>query len=82
MLKRIPSVICIVLVKLYRLFLRPVIGASCRFTPSCSKYCELSIREFGALRGIGLTLKRLARCHAFCRGGTDPVPSANAQKSE
>jgi putative membrane protein insertion efficiency factor len=51
-----------------------VFRGSCRFYPSCSRYSEEAIRKYGALKGVGLSLARLARCHPFHRGGFDPVP--------
>ena len=33
-----------------------------------------AIEQHGALRGSGLMLARLARCHPYSAGGVDPVP--------
>ena len=33
-----------------------------------------AIEQHGALRGSGLMLTRLARCHPYSAGGVDPVP--------
>jgi putative membrane protein insertion efficiency factor len=62
------------LVTCYRRFLSPLIGPTCRFTPSCSTYALKALQTHGALRGGWLTLRRLARCHPFNPGGYDPVP--------
>lgn len=69
------------LVKIYRLLLSPWLGASCRFTPTCSVYAIEALEMHGAVRGSYLTLKRLVRCQPFCAGGHDPV-STNGQRPD
>jgi putative membrane protein insertion efficiency factor len=64
----------IVLVRAYHLALSPFAGGACRFTPSCSDYAIQAIQEHGALRGLGLALRRVARCHPLGSSGFDPVP--------
>ena len=59
---------------LYRGGLRPLLGPSCRFEPSCSVYAEQAIADHGLPRGAWLALRRLLRCHPFHPGGYDPVP--------
>jgi putative membrane protein insertion efficiency factor len=59
----------------YRVTLSPLMGGHCRFHPTCSAYALEAIRLHGAIRGGGLTLRRLLRCHPFARSsGYDPVP--------
>jgi len=62
------------LIRAYRFLLAPWWGTQCRFTPTCSHYAIDAIASHGALHGSWLTLKRVARCHPFHRGGFDPVP--------
>lgn len=64
----------IVLVRAYQLALSPFAGGACRFTPSCSEYAIQAIQEHGALRGLGLALRRVGRCHPLGSSGFDPVP--------
>jgi putative membrane protein insertion efficiency factor len=61
-------------VRVYELTLRPVIGANCRFYPSCSAYAREALTCHGAARGTALAVKRIARCHPWHPGGYDPVP--------
>ena len=62
-------------VRLYRYFLSPLLGPSCRYSPSCSAYAEEAITLHG-FRGLWWSLKRVLRCHPFHPGGWDPVPEA------
>ena len=63
-------------VRVYQYTLRPVLGANCRFTPSCSDYALQALRAHGAVRGSGLAAWRVLRCNPWCAGGHDPVPAS------
>jgi putative membrane protein insertion efficiency factor len=58
----------------YQWLLRPVLGANCRFYPSCSDYAHAAVTRHGAFRGSALAARRLCKCHPFHPGGYDPVP--------
>lgn len=62
------------LVSGYRLLLSPWLGSGCRFEPTCSRYALGALERHGAGVGSYLTIARLARCHPWCEGGSDPVP--------
>ena len=68
----------VLLIRGYQRTLSRLIGQVCRFDPSCSQYMLVCIQRFGALRGIWLGSKRLARCHPFHPGGVDLPPEAHA----
>jgi len=61
-------------VRLYQLFISPMLPAnSCRFYPSCSHYAIEALREYGAVKGTWMSVRRIAKCHPFHAGGYDPV---------
>lgn len=62
------------LITLYQWTLRPIVGANCRFEPSCSHYAQEAIARYGALRGSLLGAGRILRCNPWTEGGYDPVP--------
>jgi putative membrane protein insertion efficiency factor len=64
------------LIYAYRWTLSPLLGPTCRFTPSCSEYTLVCLERFGALRGLWLGARRIARCHPFHPGGVDLPPPA------
>ena len=64
----------VALVRAYRLLLSPWWGRQCRFTPTCSEFALEALERHGALRGSGLALRRVSRCHPWHAGGFDPVP--------
>jgi len=58
----------------YKKTLSPLLGSHCRYWPTCSDYAFQAVEKYGVLKGLGLGLKRLLRCHPFHAGGVDPVP--------
>ena len=61
-------------VRAYQYLLRPMLGANCRFAPSCSDYALEAISRHGAWKGSWLAVRRILRCHPYHSGGYDPVP--------
>jgi uncharacterized protein len=66
----------VALLNIYRKFVSPMLGARCRFYPSCSAYALEAVQLHGALKGSWLAIRRLSRCHPFHAGGIDPVPGS------
>jgi len=62
------------LIRVYQLFLSPLIGPRCRFLPTCSHYAAEAVERHGAARGGWLAVRRLLRCHPWGGSGYDPVP--------
>ncbi len=73
--------LAVMVVRGYQLIVSPWLAPRCRFYPSCSCYSIDALQEHGALRGLWLTVRRLARCHPFHSGGHDPVPPASRNHS-
>ncbi len=61
-------------IRLYQRWLSPVMGAHCRFQPTCSRFTYAAIERYGFLKGWALGLYRILRCNPFNAGGFDPVP--------
>lgn len=72
--KRVATWPLIALVRFYQYCISPLTPPSCRYTPTCSQYALEALRKYGLLKGLWLTLKRLARCHPWGGSGYDPVP--------
>lgn len=74
LLRRVTIWPFVALIYVYKVTLAPFLGGQCRFSPTCSTYALEAYREHGVVRGTILTVRRVARCHPFSRGGYDPVP--------
>jgi putative membrane protein insertion efficiency factor len=62
----------IALIRVYQVTISPLLGPTCRFEPSCSRYMIEAVRKYGLLKGFGRGLMRLSRCHPWHSGGDDP----------
>lgn len=64
----------ILLIKFYRLFISPLIGRNCIYSPTCSEYGIIALKKYGVFKGSFLTAKRILKCNSLFKGGYDPVP--------
>ncbi len=60
-------------IKWYQYLISPLIPPCCRYYPSCSQYTICAVKEYGAIKGLWMGLKRILRCHPWSKGGYDPV---------
>jgi uncharacterized protein len=67
-------------VRAYQLLVSPLLLPSCRYLPTCSDYAIEALARHGPLRGSGLAICRLARCHPWGGSGYDPVPAARSDR--
>ncbi|HVY15681.1 MAG TPA: membrane protein insertion efficiency factor YidD [Rhodopila sp.] len=63
-------------IRTYQWTIRPLIGANCRFYPSCSDYAIEALHTHGPLKGSALAARRILRCNPWHEGGYDPVPGS------
>ena len=73
-ISRILALPFIGLIRLYRIFISPLLGGNCRHTPTCSEYGIIALKKYGVFKGTFLTAKRIIKCNALFKGGYDPVP--------
>jgi len=73
-MKNFFSLIFIGPIKIYQILISPLLGPSCRFTPTCSQYTIEAIQKYGPLKGGWLGFRRILRCHPWGGCGHDPVP--------
>ena len=66
--------VVIMAIGLYQGVLSPYLPSDCRYLPTCSHYSQEAVQQYGTVKGIWLSLKRLARCHPWGGKGFDPVP--------
>lgn len=72
----------LLLVRIYRYAISPLLGANCRYQPTCSEYAIEALRLHGAFRGTALAARRIARCHPWGKSGYDPVPREGADRDD
>ena len=65
------------IIKGYKYLISPLFGRSCRYLPTCCEYSIDALKEFGFVKGLFKSIKRILSCHPikFLGGGEgfDPV---------
>ena len=79
--------ILIFIIKMYQYFISPLLGNRCRFLPTCSEYFIESLNTQGLVKGLGLGIKRILKCHPLKKlgGGQGldfvPIPEDKKEKN-
>lgn len=71
---KLSSIIVKPFIFVYKYAISPLLGAPCRFQPTCSCYAEEAFEKHNFIRASWLTLWRLLRCNPWGGHGYDPVP--------
>ena len=61
--------IIIIIIKIYKYFISPLLGNRCRFLPTCSEYFVEALNTHGLIRGLKLGTARIFKCHPFKKLG-------------
>ncbi|MEM8559834.1 MAG: membrane protein insertion efficiency factor YidD [Bacteroidota bacterium] len=69
---RLPRLLLIAVVRFYQVAISPLFPPSCRYTPTCSQYAILALRQYGFVRGTILAVWRMLRCAPWGGHGHDP----------
>jgi hypothetical protein len=72
--KRVIAFPFVLLIRIYQLFISPLLGPKCRFTPTCSQYALEALKKYGPFKGFYLAFRRITKCHPWGGQGYDPVP--------
>jgi putative membrane protein insertion efficiency factor len=64
----------LLLIRFYQKAISPMLGANCKYRPTCSAYTYEAIQKYGPIKGTWMGMKRIARCRPGVPGGYDPVP--------
>ena len=67
------SRLMMLLIRGYQKYISPMTRPHCRFIPTCSEYSYQAFSKYGFFKGAYLSIKRILRCHPFCKGGYDPL---------
>ena len=73
-MRKIIGFLFITFIRLYQWLLSPFLGASCRYTPTCSEYARQAIKKHGPWKGGMMAIKRIGSCRPGGGCGYDPVP--------
>jgi len=59
------------LIRAYQYFISPILGANCRYYPTCSEYAILEFENDNFFRAFFKSIFRILRCNQLFKGGID-----------
>lgn len=62
----------VLVIRVYQVTISPLLGPTCRFEPSCSRYMIGALQKHGVIKGLWKGTGRILRCHPWHPGGYDP----------
>ena len=75
------TLLLIKLIRVYKYLVSPLLGNSCRYLPTCSEYSIEALKEYGLIKGLILSFKRILSCHPIkFLGGGDGFDPINKKK--
>ena len=66
--------ILIIPIKIYKIFISPILPNACRYYPTCSEYSIEALKKHGSIKGFYLAVKRILSCNPWGGSGIDMVP--------
>ena len=72
-INKILTVVLLLFVKAYQLFISPLLPKTCRHLPTCSEYTVEAIKTLGPYRGSLKSIVRILKCNPLGSHGYDPV---------
>ena len=73
-MNKVITFIPVLLIKVYKYTLSPLLPNACRYTPTCSEYAVEALKKHGLIKGTILAARRIASCNPYGGHGHDPVP--------
>ena len=67
------TIVIYILIYFYKYCISPLLPNVCKFTPTCSTYFLLAVKDYGVIKGSFLGVKRLLKCNPWSKGGLDPL---------
>jgi putative membrane protein insertion efficiency factor len=64
----------IIPIKIYKIFISPILPNACRYYPTCSEYSIEALKKHGPIKGSYLAIKRILSCNPWGGSGIDMVP--------